>query len=159
MENYFRGAEQRPYHLSIGAVLQNNEGLIACHHFDELVGMKNVYILMRETIEPHERIEEALHRGLKEEFGAVANLNTYIGSFTALVRGDRDIQKTTLYFLCNLKEIRDEWRKADDEERDSHIEWHTKEFLIEKMKNQGAVTNMADLDESEVLERLIKVYP
>jgi ADP-ribose pyrophosphatase YjhB (NUDIX family) len=157
MKNYFRGAEQQPYHLSIGAVLQNSEGLIACHHFDEAVGMNNVYILMRETIEPNERIEDALHRGLKEEFGAVAYINTYIGSFTAMLKGDRGIKKTTLYFLCDLKEIHDTWRKVDDEEKDSHIEWQTKEFLIKKMKEQKAITDMADFDESEVLERLLKI--
>ena len=109
---------------------------------------------MRETIEPGETIEDTLKRGLMEEFGATAIINTFIGSSTAMLHTKPAIQKTTLYFTCDLDEIRPDWRKPDDEEKDSHIEWHSKDFLIEKMRNQGYITGMGDLDESEVLERL-----
>jgi ADP-ribose pyrophosphatase YjhB (NUDIX family) len=154
MKNYYIGKVDEPYHISVGAILRNHEGNIACHHFDEIAGMKDIYILMRETIEPGESMEDALHRGLMEEFGAKATIETYMGSIVATLDTSSQIQKTTLYFLCTLDEINEQWRKSDDEERDSHIEWHSPEFLIKKMQRQMQTYRQEDLDESAVLERL-----
>ena len=40
---FFQASKNNPYHLSVGAVLFNNEGLIACHHFKEVLGQKDIY--------------------------------------------------------------------------------------------------------------------
>ncbi|MBJ7450356.1 MAG: hypothetical protein JHC93_08375 [Parachlamydiales bacterium] len=69
---FFRASQKQPYHLSIGAVLFNESGHIACHHFQEIFGYKDIYILMRESMENDETPLMTLHRGLMEEFGAVA---------------------------------------------------------------------------------------
>lgn len=155
MANYYMGVEQAPYHLSVGSVLRNGRGEIACHHFDEAAGMSDVYILMRETIEPGETLEETIHRGLMEEFGAKARIVGYLGSIVAqLDNSGPPIQKTTLYFVCDLNEIHEGWRKPDDEEKGSVIEWHDVDFLIDKMSVQGERYRRQDFDESAVLRRL-----
>ena len=76
--NYFQSSQEFPFHISVGAVLRNKQGEIACHYFDTFSHLgesaEDFYILMRETIEPNETIEKALARGLKEEFGAEAQI-------------------------------------------------------------------------------------
>jgi 8-oxo-dGTP pyrophosphatase MutT (NUDIX family) len=161
--NYYKGVQDLPFHLSVGAVVLNNQGQIAVHHFehfrdlnDSRVALDDFYILMRGTLEPGETCEDALARELMEEFGAKAEIVTYLGSITAMIGPDRYIQKTTLYFQCKLSEIHDEWRDPHDEERDSVIEWHRAAFLIEKMRDQLHRYGMGDLDESSVIERIPK---
>lgn len=39
-KSFFQASHKQPYHLSIGAVLFNEQGLIACHHFKEILGQK-----------------------------------------------------------------------------------------------------------------------
>ncbi|HRV76395.1 MAG TPA: NUDIX hydrolase, partial [Candidatus Saccharimonadales bacterium] len=81
MKNYFQGRSDHPYHLSVGAVLLNDKNEVACHYFvDAPVIGGEVCILMRESVEDGEVLEEALARGLMEEFGAMGNISTYIGS-------------------------------------------------------------------------------
>lgn len=70
---FFQASKKQQYHLSIETVLFNQEGLVACHHFKEILRHKDVYILMRESMEDNETPLMTLHRGLKEEFGATAN--------------------------------------------------------------------------------------
>jgi hypothetical protein len=107
--NYFIGICDEPFHLSVGAILVNDKGEVA-HHFWNKKEYKNavyenIYLLMRETIEPNESLEQAVTRGLQEEFGVVATLETYLGSLVAAAKTTREFQKTTLYFLCNLEKI------------------------------------------------------
>src|SRR5579885_2157353 len=69
---FFQASAEQPYHLSIGAVLFDDQGRVACHHFKEIFGFKDVYILMRESMENDETPLMTLHRGLREEFGVIA---------------------------------------------------------------------------------------
>jgi 8-oxo-dGTP pyrophosphatase MutT (NUDIX family) len=155
MSNYFQGTDLKPYHLSVGAILFNKEGKIACHHFIDHPNLKGeVYILMRETIEEGETIEEALSRGLLEEFGAEGELITYVGSLLKpyKVRGVT-VQKTTLYFLLSLTSIDETKRLEGDPESTSQIEWLDPEDLASRMKLNAAKLKAPDLDESEVITR------
>ncbi|MEK7646268.1 MAG: NUDIX hydrolase [Patescibacteria group bacterium] len=160
MENYFRGTKQHPYHLSVGAVIVNGENKICCHYFEKVTSRNkfrhftDFYILMRETMEMGESIEDTLHRGLKEEFGMTGDIVTYIGS----IKGnypieDISIEKTTLYFLVKMKTFEPELRATEDAEKESEIQWQTIDFLIPKMKAQVARLN-STMDESSILERV-----
>ena len=157
IKNYYQGNENELYHLSVGAVLINALGQIACHHIKKRNNLQDVYLLMRETVEPHEALEDALKRGLMEEFGAKGKLISYIGSLeSSYQKGSKIIPKTTLYFIFKLIEIKPTWRKADDWESDSEIEWRDAKFLIPKMQKQAKKYNMTDIDESEILSRINK---
>ena len=154
MTNYFQGTKESPYHISVGAVLINDEGKVCCHYFEK----QEVYILMRESMELGEKIEDTLHRGLKEEFGAEAELIDYLGSniINYSLEDNTIVQKTTLYFLCKLKNINVSLRSKDDSESGSEIQWKEIDFLISKFKTQNERLNRNDLDESEILERVKK---
>lgn len=136
---------------------------MCCHHFftkdlkgywaDE--GLDDFYILMRETLKPNETLEQTLHRGLMEEFGATGELVNYVGSIEGHFKHEGiDVQKTTLYFLCNLIQQDISKRGSGDIEDESVIEWQRLEFLIPIMKEQSVRFGRTDVDESSILERV-----
>lgn len=162
MKNYFQGTVENPYHISIGAIVKNSEGKIACHYFETItyksIGtMENIFLLMRETIEINETIESCLARGLLEEFGMKADLKSYVGSIVSKfpIRGtDVFVEKTTLYFLCDFVSIDESLRKPFDIEATSRIQWLSADDLIMRMKEQTQRYQREDGDESSVLERV-----
>ncbi len=157
---FFRGSQKQPYHLSIGAVLFDQEGRIACHHFQEFAGYKDVYILMRETMENGETPLMTLHRGLKEEFGATAEPVAFLGGLSGYIPFTRlsglSFEKTTLYVACQLTKWDPENRDLEDPEAGSTIEWVKPERLISIMEQQGIrFQHRIDADESEIVRRAI----
>ena len=162
MKNYFQGTVENPYHISIGAIVKNDEGKIACHYFETVthksIGtMENIFLLMRETIETNETIESCLARGLLEEFGMKADLKSYVGSIVSKfkIRGtDVIMEKTTLYFLCDFVSIDESLRKASDIEATSIIQWLPVDDLIIRMREQTQRYKRDDADESSIIERV-----
>jgi 8-oxo-dGTP pyrophosphatase MutT (NUDIX family) len=154
---FFQASKQQPYHLSIGAVLFNDKGRIACHHFKEILGQKDIYILMRESMEDEETPFTTLHRGLKEEFGATAKPIAFLGCLTGFLPDKQlSFDKTTLYIVCQLLDWNPENRDADDPEASSIIEWLEPEKLISIMQQQGVrFQHRADADESEMIKRAL----
>lgn len=154
---FFRASHSQPYHLSIGAVLFNEKGEIACHHFKEIYGYKDIYILMRESMENDETPFTTLHRGLMEEFGATATPVAFLGSLSGyLFDAHLPFEKTTLYIACRLLEWNPEKRDLNDPEASSTIEWLEPEVLIDIMKKQGnRFPGRVDADESEIVRRLV----
>lgn len=165
--NYYKGNEEHPWHLSVGAVVINDKKEIACHYFKE-VNLKtydykdkaynDVYILMRETLELGETLEQALSRGLMEEFGIKGTPVSYIGSIKAnFPDHDKLIEKTTLYFLVDLIYFDPTARSTNDPESDSEIQWLPIDALIVKLRESSKKTNREDADESLILERIQKL--
>jgi hypothetical protein len=154
---FFQASQQQPYHLSIGAVLFDQNGRIACHHFHEIFGHKDIYILMRESMEDNESPLITLHRGLKEEFGATAQPVTFLGSLSGYLPDPRlPFEKTTLYIACELIQWNPENRDLTDPEAGSTIEWLEPATLIALMQRQGIrFQHRADADESEMIKRAI----
>lgn len=150
-------SKENPYHISVGAVVVNDKNEICCHYFDKIsIGgflFEDIYILMRETIEPNESIEQCLERGLREEFGMKAELVSYLGSITSLLdlKDFAKVEKTTLYFLCKPISFDFDKRKVDDPESSSNIKWIKVNDLIPLMKRQAEKYNREDADESKVL--------
>ncbi len=154
---FFQASQKQPYHLSIGAVLFDQNGQIACHHFKEILGHKDIYILMRESMEDNEMPLATLSRGLKEEFGAVAQPVAFLGSLSGYLPDPRlSFEKTTLYIACQLVQWNPEDRDSADPEASSTIEWLEPNTLISLMEQQGVrFQHRADADESEMIKRAI----
>jgi ADP-ribose pyrophosphatase YjhB (NUDIX family) len=161
--NVYSATKKYPFHLSVGAVIRREDGKILCHYFDTLPDPlghhDDVYILMRETVESGESMEEALIRGAAEEFGAAIKVDHILEAKIDQIRNDAKEfvwDKTTLYFVCSLIEIDVRERDENDFESDSDVQWHDPEFLIAHMKEQGKRTGRGDLDESRILELITK---
>lgn len=154
---FFQASKEQPYHLSIGSVLFNQDGLVACHHFKEILGHKDVYILMRESMENGETPLMTLQRGLMEEFGATGQPIAFLGSLVGHLPDPRlPFEKTTLYVACQLIDWNPAERNADDPESGSIIEWLEPEVLITLMEAQGVIFHhRADADESEMIRRAL----
>lgn len=149
--------------------MRNADGLICAHHFPpeiakgfwKSVNVTDFYILMRKTIEQNETLEQALHRGLTDEFNAVASLDDYLGSIVSTAFDGPDpltavpFQKTTLYFLCTYQKDAGERRDLSDAEGRSILEWKSAEELIPVMREQKERFGREDVDESAILERYI----
>ena len=160
---HFQGNFEHPQHISAGAILLNERGEVCCHHLftKNLKGywadeeIDDFYLLMRETIQHDESLEEALHRGLMEEFGATGELVDYVGSIKSSFKHKGvEVERTTLFFLCKLKTLDAARRSDHDIEGKSVIEWQTPEYLIPRMKEQSVKYGRTDIDESSILERV-----
>jgi len=160
--NYLQGNAKRPFHLSVGAIVFNDEGKIACHHVREFDGKPvEGYVMMRETIEPGESLESALARGLQEEFGIKAQPISYVGSVISKFDGLwHNIEKTTVYFLMEHDGPSEKGRYLNDKEvegTNSVVEWHDPDFLIEQMNKQTEKYKRPDIDESKVIKAAVKM--
>lgn len=153
---FFQARTTQPYHLSVGAVLFDQNGRVACHHFKNFLGYEDVYILMRESMENDESPLMTLHRGLKEEFAATAEPVAFLGSLSGYLPSTKlAFDKTTLYIACQLVDWKPEERDLTDPEGSSMIEWHDPNELIAIMQRQGAHSGRVDADESEIIRRAI----
>ncbi|MEK7579214.1 MAG: NUDIX hydrolase [Patescibacteria group bacterium] len=166
MKNHFQGNFVHPQHVSVGAVVVNEKKEICCHHlyakdikgYWKEEGLDDFYLLMRETIQPNDSLETSLNRGLQKEFGITATLRDYVGSIQgSFTHKDVPIQKTTLYFLCDLVQQDLSLRDTSDVEGQTQVEWQTADFLIPRMKAQAEKFGRTDIDESFILERVQKI--
>lgn len=166
MKDLYKHQADNPFHISVGTVLINDKGKIRVHYktmgttpeefLHTMGGLEEAYTLMRESIENGETIEEAVHRGLREEFGADGEVVKYLGaiSIPELRARTRTFEKTTLYFLVKIKEEFE--RPVDDGESHTELRWEEPEFLIRKMKQQGVAADRGDLDESKIIESYLQ---
>ncbi|PSO43283.1 hypothetical protein BRC19_01310 [Candidatus Saccharibacteria bacterium QS_5_54_17] len=161
-DNYFQHDSGGLYHLSAGALVYDNQGQILMHVFSKNVERNpfdsDIYTLIRETIEPNEPIEDAIHRGIKEETGSETELVDYLGAITGKARNFSSgvsFEKTTLYFAARLIDWQPDQRDQHDEEIDSDLRWYEPEKLIPLIKEQREITGSDDLDESLIVERFL----
>jgi hypothetical protein len=162
-DRLFKASVENPYHLSVGAVLMNEKGEVCTHYFDEIGGevdgkfrkFTDFYLLMRETLKDGETLEDAVARGLMEEFGATGKINRYLGSLVSSWTIEQsNIQKTTVYFLVDFVSIDESKREKDDPEAQSTITWLPKDKLLKKMRGQKERLGNDSLDETEILDRV-----
>ena len=163
MTKLFQHSPEAPFHISVGAVVVNAEGKILAHKItkqnipaeisEKMEDMPEVYILMRESLENDETLEQAVHRGIREEFGVEGEIKKYLGSIQVFIPQEA-FEKTTLYFHVALTHIGE--RPTNDAESYSDIEWIAPDTLLQKMKSQGEKTTRGDLDESKIIEAYVR---
>lgn len=165
MSSIFQHSAESPFHISVGAVVVSPEGKILTHHYQRstipqeyignLGGLEEAYILMRESLEEGETLEQAVARGIAEEFGVEGELRKYLGSIRIDIEAELgDFEKTTLYFEVTQTKMHE--RPADDEESFSELVWMEPTALIERMRYQGTHATRTDLDESKIIESYVQ---
>lgn len=149
---------ENPYHLSVGAVVVDRKNkTIGCQYVKEYLGDTEIYLVMRESLEDGETPEEAVKRGLMEEMGIDAKIQRYIGSIvSSFMREEEKVEKTTLYYLCELTNFDLSRRDENDEDASNDIVWLPIDELIAKSSDQFQRSGRDDFDESKILERAKK---
>lgn len=154
---FFKATYGKPYHISVGGVLFNEKGQIACHHFENIFGYTDIYYLMRKSMENDETPLMTLKRGLIKEFGATAEPVAFLGTLCGYLPDVKlSFEKTTLYVACQVIDWNPEKRDLKNWEGQSVIEWFEPEELIDIMRKQGIRCNhRIDIDESEIIIRAL----
>lgn len=157
MKSIFEATKENPYHVSVGAVVLNNDNLVCTLRYKNFKGFGEIYTLMRETLENGESLSDALYRGLYEECGITGNIIRYMGSLVGnFFRDEVSVEKTTLYFLIKIIDIDTSLATEHVIGEGVEIEWLPVDFLILKMKEQEVKTGWSSLNESQILNRLQK---
>ncbi len=168
MENFLNQSPQSPTHVSVAALLRNDEGKILCHCFkkddlpDESEGKGDLYIVMRESLHRDEALEAAVARGLMEEYGATGTVVDFLGTIVSHFPCSDDetvmIEKTVLYFLVDFVSLDESLREAGAVESRSKLLWLTPEELLEKNVTQAARYTRTDIDDSKIIRDYITRY-
>jgi hypothetical protein len=148
MSNMFQWTKENPIHLSVGAVIVNDEGKILAHKLERI---GNKYFLPKKSHRSNMSLEQTLYL-VEKETGWRTETIKFLGSIKSTfdTEDGLTIDKTTLYFLCRPTQHGD--RDLDDRDADSEIVWMNKDELIKIMKEQGKEHN--DLDQSSILQLL-----
>jgi hypothetical protein len=168
MENkFYQHGLPQPFHISVGAVLFDEEFKVCVHHFTtkdlppnvqfHSGGLPDFYHLMRESLEGNEPLHDAVHRGIYEEYGATGIIERYLGAMECQVQTPTTtFQKITLYHAVRLKELGE--RPHIDEESVSKMELHTAPELLEIYRAQAEKTDRPELQEGEIIQRFMHAY-
>lgn len=168
MKNFLNQSVESPTHISVAAVLRNNDGNVLCHFFkkedlpDESEGKSDLYLLMRESLHLGESLESAVARGLMEEYGAEGNIIDFLGTIVSHFPSSDNpavtIEKTVLYFLVDFASIDKSKREAGAVESRSQLHWLKPEDLLEKNLTQAALYSRTDIDDSKIIRDYIQRY-
>jgi len=155
--NYYQASSTKPFHLSVGAIVLDENGNILCEHYDKLNEWEDIYWLMHSTINPNETLEQALHRGLKEEMGVTGEIISFVGvhNYKSEWFGETsspvEVTKSIAYFTVRLISADESLKSQDNSAYNSRVVALTKKELIQKMKIQYQKYLIDELDESRVL--------
>ena len=164
MKKIFQHSPENPYHVSVGAVVVKDRKILVHNHVKKLMpeklhfflgDLESAYTLMRESLENGESLEEAVLRGVREEFGIEGILVCYLGSIQAIIPEFGEFEKTTLYFEVTCGEMHE--RSLHDEESHTLLEWLEPHELLKLMEEQQKVTSRADLSEAKIIQAYLKM--
>ncbi len=168
MSKFYQHTLPQPFHISVGAVLFNNQHEICLHHFykkdvpEKLHFLADyldeVWHLMRESIEGNDPLQDAVLRGVQEEFGVIGEVDKYLGAKIDTITGPNQepFEKLTIYHSVKLIEFGE--RSNIDAENKTVMEWHSPQAALEIYREQASKTTRPELDESIIIERFIEAY-
>jgi len=159
----------QPYHISVGAVVFNDQYEICLHHFfkDKVPerlhflsdGLDEIWHLVRESLEGDESLQAAVLRGVQEEFGITGRVEKYLGAKIDVITGPQKIhpfEKLTVYHAVRAIEYGE--RPDIDEESRTVMEWHSPAQAREIYRQQASLTTRPELDETIIIDRFIEAY-
>ncbi len=167
-KSFYKHSPSQPFHISAGGVLFNDKYEVCVHHFFKKDIPENlhflmdyqdeIYHLMRESLEGNEPLHDAVKRGVKEEFGAEAVVDKYLGAKVDIITGpdQEPFEKLTIYHAVKLINMGE--RLYFDTENKSQMEWHSPDKLIAIFEEQSQKTKRPELDERIIIERFKKAY-
>jgi ADP-ribose pyrophosphatase YjhB (NUDIX family) len=168
MDKFYQHNDTQRFHISVGAVVFNADYEVCVHHIQlEQVPeslrflcdhLSDVWHLMRESLEDHETLAEAVHRGCKEEFGADVTIEKYLGAKIDTIIGPNQspFEKLTIYHAVRLHALGD--RTDVEGEGDTLMEWYSASEFLALLNTQCKKTNRPELDERIIIERFIEAY-
>lgn len=168
MDNFYQHGLPQPFHISAGGVLFNDKYEICVHHFHKrdippnvhflMDHLDDVWHLMRESLEGNEPLQDAVLRGMQEEFGVVGAVDKYLGAKIDIITGPNQspFEKLTIYHAVKLVSFVE--RPDHDAESKSVMEWHSPRDLITIFDAQCAKTKRPELDERVIIERFVTAY-
>ena len=168
MSKFYQHTLPQPYHLSVGGVLFNDKYEICIHHFYKKDFPEHLHFLadyqdeiwhlMRESIEGNEPLQDAVLRGMKEEFGADGVVDKFLGAKIDIITvpNQESFEKLTVYHSVRLTGLGD--RPNIDVESSSEMEWYTPESALEIYRIQATKTNRPELNEAVIIERFMNAY-
>ncbi len=166
--SFYKYSKTKPFHISVGGLLFNDNYEICVHHFFKenipndlhflMDYQKEVFHLMRESLEGNEPLQDAVVRGMKEEFGADVAVDMYLGAKVDIITSptEKPFEKLTIYHSAKLVSLGE--RLDFDAESKSKMEWYSADDLLKIFDEQCAKTKRPELDERIIVERFKNAY-
>jgi sorbitol-specific phosphotransferase system component IIA len=157
--NYYGATPDRPYHLSVGAVVLDENNNVVCLHYPNIDEITDVYALLNKTVKPGETLEATLNRGAQLELGHEIEIITFLGTqetsdiWWEELGNPTKMEKSVMFFLAKTTNATPETAKEENEEEKREVISKSFDFLIEKMKTQPLKDGMRDFNQSEILRR------
>ncbi len=162
-QSLFLHSDRQPFHLSVGVLVYRADGRMLVHYHAEAAvrgqRYRDLYVLVRESVEDAETLEEAVHRGVREETGASVVVHAFLGDlherWTIADGADHDWQKTTVYFLVELTEWDPGRRDPNDPEAGSNLLWLEPRELELKLDDTARRYPQMETGEGEIVRRAL----
>lgn len=157
--NYFGATPDRPYHLSVGIVVLDEDSNIICLHYPELLGFPGVFALPNWTMKSNRTLEEAAKEGAKKELGATIEILAYLGNLVAQdmwfgeLGTPKPVEKNVVYFLAKATSFDNSLAAEENTKENRTIVHKTFDFLIDTMSKQEVKDGMRDFAQAPIVIR------
>lgn len=157
--NYYSATPDRPYHLSVSAIILDTDNNVVCLHYPQIDELKDVFTLVSKIVRPGETLEDALKRGARNELGAEIKIITFIGTHKTAdtwwgeLETPTKMEKSTLFFLAKAITITPELAKEENDKEHRDVTSKTFNFLIDSMRLLAVKDGMRDFDQSDMVVR------
>jgi hypothetical protein len=166
--NIFGATVDRPYHLSVGSIVLDDNGLVYSLHYPKIDSLTDIYIFPNKTVRPNETLEQTNSRGALHALGCDVKLIAFLG--TLVVKDNwwgnlgtpTDMEKSVVYFLSRATKYTPELAAEECAKEKCIVELKSLEFLIDSMSKWRVKDGMRDFDQIEMLRRArnwISVHP
>ncbi len=146
-ENYYAWKPGHMLHLSAGALIVNEQGLILVIHLERTAAK---YFLPTKTHASDKTLEQTLAE-ISKRTGWEVEIEDFLGTTTGeFPTPEGNVTKSVIWYRC--KPVKEVARDPEDRDADATIEWKTREELTEIFTGQAHISS--DVDQRNALELL-----